>query len=148
MATLKRALAHNVLSTGHQKVTLQSAQKPSIINVKHKTGKHIPTEILYEESSVGECNANGSIERANQTIQRQIRAVKDCTERQIGATTSLNSTVLTWLARHAAWTLTTFHVGGDGMTAHQRIRGKPLNQQIAAFGEQIFFNRGHCRNSL
>ena len=25
------------------------------------------------------------------------------------------------------------------MTAHQRIRGKPFNQQIAAFGEQILF---------
>ena len=41
--------------------------------------------------------------------------------------------------RHAAWTLTTFHVGSDGKTAHQRIRGKPFNQQIAAFGEQILF---------
>ena len=33
----------------------------------------------------------------------------------------------------------TIHVGGDGMTAHQRIRDKPVNQQIAAFGEQILF---------
>ena len=34
---------------------------------------------------------------------------------------------------------TTLHVGSDGMTAHQRIRGKVFNQQIAAFGEQILF---------
>ena len=26
------------------------------------------------------------------------------------------------------------------MTAHQRIRGKPFNQQIVAFAEQILFN--------
>ena len=43
------------------------------------------------------------------------------------------------LVRHAAWTLTTLHVGSDGMTAHQRIRGKPFNQQSAAFGEHILF---------
>ena len=43
-----------------------------------------------------------------------------------------------WLVRRAAWTLTTLHVGSDG-TDHQRIRGKPFNQQIAALGEQILF---------
>ena len=101
---------------------------------------HIPTEIVYEESPVGDSSASGSIERANQTIQGQIRAIKDYTERRIGATIGLDSSVLTWLVRHAAWTLTTFHLGGDGMTANQRIRGKQVNQQIAAFGEQIFFN--------
>ena len=112
-------------------------QEPNIINVRHKAGTHIPTEIVCEESFVGDSNANGSIERANQTIQGQIRAIKDCTERQIGATIGLDSSVLKWPVRHAAWTLTAFHVGSDGMTAHQRNRGKPFNQQIAAFGEQI-----------
>ena len=69
----ERALAHNVLSTGHQKVILQSDQEPSIIDVKHKASTHIPTEILYEENPVGDSNANGSFERATQTIQGQIR---------------------------------------------------------------------------
>ena len=112
-----RALAHNVLSTEHRKVILQSA------------GTHIPTVIVHEESPVGDSNAIGSFERANQTIEG----------RQIGATIGLDSSVLKWLVRHAAWTLTTFHVSSDGTTAHQRIRGKPFNQQIAAFGEQILF---------
>ena len=135
-ACAEKALAHNVLSTGHQKVILHCDQEPSIIDVKHKAGAHIPTEIVYEESPVGDSNANGSNERAIQTIQGQIRAIKDYTERQIGATIGLDSAVLKWLVRHAAWTLTTFHIGSDGKTAHQRIRGKPFNQQIAAFGDQ------------
>ena len=120
----ERALAHNVLSTGHQKVILQSDQEPSIIVVKHTAGTHIPTEIVYEESSVGYSNANGSVERVNRTIQGQILAIKDYTERQIGATIGLDSSVLNWLVRHAEWTLTTFHVGSDGKTGHQRIREK------------------------
>ena len=118
---------------------LQSDQEPSIIDVKHKAGTHIQTKIVDEESPVGDSNADGSIERAIQTIQGQIRAIKDYTERQIGTTIGLDSSVLRWLVRHAAWTLTTFHVGSDGVTAHQRIRGKPFDQLIAAFGEQIFF---------
>ena len=91
---------------------------------------------MYEESPVGDSNANGSIGRANQTIQGQNRAIKDYTERQIGATIGLDSSVLKWLVRHAAWTLTTLQFGSDGKRAHQRIRGKPFNQQI---GEQILF---------
>ena len=82
----KRVLAHTVLSTSHQKMILQSDHEPSIVDVKHKAGTHIPTETVYEESPAGDSNANGSIERANQTIQRKIRAIKDFTERQIGAT--------------------------------------------------------------
>ena len=113
--------------------------QPSIIDVKHKAGTHIATEIVHEESPVGG-NANGSIERPNQTIQGLIRAIKDKTERQIGATIRLGCSVLKWLVRHAARTSTTFHVGSDGMTDHQRIRGKPFNQQMAAFREQILFN--------
>ena len=50
----ERALAHNVLSTDHQKVKLQSDQETSIIDVKHKVSTHVPTEIVYEESPVGD----------------------------------------------------------------------------------------------
>ena len=80
------------------------------MDVKHKAGTHIPTEIVYEESPVGESNANGSIERTNQTLQGQIRAIKDYTQRQIRATIGLDSSVFKWPVRHAAWTLTTLHV--------------------------------------
>ena len=125
------ALAHNVLSTGHQKVILQSEQEPSIMDVKHKAGTHIPTEIVYAESPVGDSSANGSIERA---IQVQIRAIKDFTERQIGATMGIDSSVLKWLVRHAAWTLTTNHSINRlprsinrNSSCHTRLRGHSRN---------------------
>ena len=66
----ERALAHNVLSTSHQRVILQCYQEPSSIDFKQKAGTHIPTKIVFEESPLGDSNANGSIERASHTIQR------------------------------------------------------------------------------
>ena len=68
----ERALAHNVLSTGHQKVCRATKNRASSTS-NTKAGTHIPTEIVYEESPVGD---------SNQSIQGQIRAIKDCTERQ------------------------------------------------------------------
>ena len=62
---------------------LQSDQELGIIDVKHKVVTQIPTEIVREERPVGDSNSNGIIKRANQTIQGQIRAIKDFTERQI-----------------------------------------------------------------
>ena len=93
----ERALAVNVLSIGHRKMMLHSDQEPSIIDVKHKAST--PTQIVHEESSAGDSNSNGSIERANQTIQGQIRAIKDFTERQIDATMGLDSSTVKWLVR-------------------------------------------------
>ena len=75
-----------MLSTGHEKVILQSDPEPSIIDVKHDASTHVPTEIVHEESPVAESNANGSIARAKRSIKGQIRAIKDHTERQVGAT--------------------------------------------------------------
>ena len=84
-----------------QRVVLQSraTRKPSNIDVKHKAGTGIPSEIVYGEIPVGDSNVNGSIERTNQTIRGQIRAVKDFTERQTVETMGLDSSVLKWLVR-------------------------------------------------
>ena len=83
-------------------MTLQSDQEPSIIDFKHNAGTHISSEIVYEESPVGDSHSIDSIERANQTIHGGIRAINDVTERQIGATMSLDCSILKWPVRHAA----------------------------------------------
>ena len=71
------ALASNVLSTGHQNVKQQSDQEPSIIDVNHKAGTHIPNEIVYEESPVGDSNSNRNVRNAargtNDTPSRRRR---------------------------------------------------------------------------
>ena len=134
MVTQKEPLAHNVLSTGHQKVILQSDQEPSIIEVKYKAGSDIPTEIVYEESLVRDSQRQRK-QRASQPNRPRTDPVQSTTtptDRLVR-----DSSLVQCLVRHAAWTLATFRVGGDGMTAHQRIKGKPFNQQIAASGEQI-----------
>ena len=71
----EKAVAQNVLSTGHQIVILQSDPEPSTIDVKHDASTHIPTEIVHEESPVAESNAKGSIPRAKRSIKGQILAI-------------------------------------------------------------------------
>ena len=135
----ERALAFDAFSNGHQKVILQSDQELSIIEVQHKAGALIPTELVHEERRpVGDSISKGSVKRAHQTIQGQIRATKDFTDRQIGATIGLDSSVLKWLARRAAWTLTTFPLGGASKS----------RRSVSGYYSNHTGLRDHIRSSL
>ena len=49
---------------------------------------------------------------------------------------------MAWLALHIAFLRTTQVIGSDGMTAWQRIRGRPFTQKLHLFGELV---RYKCR---
>ena len=80
------------------------------------------------------CTKKVQSETATQAVALSERT-EPSKDRFVQSRTTLNDRLVRRLV------LATFHVGSDGKTAHQRIRGKPFNQQIAAFGEQILFKR-------
>ena len=55
------------------------------------------------------------------------------------------------LARHAAWTLTTYQKDSEGLAAHQEIRGKTVDVQEAAFDVAVVFKPhtadGHVKDA-
>ena len=46
---------------------------------------------------------------------------------------------MTWLVEHTAWILTSRLRGGDGKTAHQRVRGRPCVKRTVEFGESVLY---------
>ena len=116
---LRRRSTRNqrVVSWSSERVIRQSDQEGRIIYVNHEAGTHIPIEIIYEESTVGDSNSMGGVKRANQTIQELIRVIASFTERQIGA---LDSSPLEWLVRHAAWKRRPWRRWNDSAPAHKR----------------------------
>ena len=97
------------------------------------------TELVPDESPVGDSDGNGAIERTSLAVQGHVRVLKDCLQLKLGTSIALESAIMKWLARLSAWTLTTYQKGADGMAAHQRIHGKNFNVQVAAFGEAVLF---------
>ena len=138
-AYAERALAANITLLGHRRVKIQSDQEPAILDVKNRARQHTMTELVPDESPVGDSDGNGAFERANLSVQGQVRVLKVWLELKLGATISLDSATMKWLVQHAAWTLTTYQKGADGMAAHQRILGNIFNVQVAAFGEAVLF---------
>jgi len=73
-----------------------------------------------ENSAVGESESNGAVERAIQTVEGQIRTMKDALEHKIGQEVPPDAMVITWMVAYASTLIRRCLVGRDGKTAHQR----------------------------
>ena len=92
-----------------------------------------------EESPAYEHRANGEVERAIQTVQGQIRALKSALESRYGKEISAGSCMLPWMVRHAGNLINRYHKGQDGMTAYRRLKGKDFKRDVAEFGEGVWY---------
>ena len=47
--------------------------------------------------------------------------------------------VLAWLVNHAGFLLARFQLSADGLTAYERLKGKPFRRKLYSFGECIHY---------
>ena len=99
----------------------------------------VNTTTMSEESPVSESKSNGEIEKAIQTVQDQVRAVKGSLESRYGQHIPRDHPSVPWLIRHASQTLNRFHIGKDGKTAYERMKGKQFKREVAEFGECVWY---------
>ena len=67
---------------------------------------------------------NGLVERAVQTLKGQSRTMKEAMSKSLGTTMSTKESFFPWLIEHAADAWNKSHVGHDGKTAYERLKGK------------------------
>ena len=94
---------------------------------------------MFEESPAYDSRANGEVERAIQTVQGQVRAVKDAFEARYGYELKPEDNVIPWMVAHAASLISRYHKGPDGLTAHRRLRGKEFRVDVCEFGECVWY---------
>ena len=75
-AYAERALAASITLLGHKRVKIQSNQEPAIPGVRNKARQRTMTELVPDESPVGDSDGNGAIERANQAAQGDLRPAR------------------------------------------------------------------------
>ena len=81
--------------------------------------------------------ATGTTEWASLAVQDQARMMTDRLELKLRTASPPENAAIQRLARHAAWTLTTYQKDADGLTAHQEIREKAFDVHVAAFDEAV-----------
>ena len=100
-----------------------------------RSGPSGPTALIEVAPRTSHASV-GSVERANQEMGKQIRALKLALETRVGAIPE-GSHVWHWLVRHAGWVLTRFATHASGRKSYQILKGKQYSGEIAAFGESV-----------
>ena len=125
-----------------QDVVFRSDQEPALQDLLREVGKkRVPAKTFYEVSPVGSSASNGVAERGVQTVEGQIRVLKDALEARLGTEVPSNHNVLAWLVEFAATLVNRYEVGRDGRTPHERLRGKASRLVGLEFGERVNFRR-------
>ena len=125
-----------------QDIVLRSDQEPALQDLLRDVGKRrVPAKTFYEVSPVGSSASNGVAERGVQTVEGQIRVLKDALEARLGARVPSDHNVLAWLVEFAGTVVNRYEVGRDGKTPHERLRGKASRLIGLEFGEKVNFRR-------
>ena len=79
----------------------------------------------------------GAVERANQTVQGQVRTLADTIYQHYAYKVLATSPILPWIIRHAGWLTTRFLKHSDGRTSYWNQFGKDYSGDLAVLGECV-----------
>ena len=96
------------------------------------------SQTIIENAPTGDSRANGRAERAVQQVEKQTRTLKLAVEEELGKF-SVKHPCFAWLVLHAADVYNKYQVGADGLTAYERLRGRPFSGSMYEFGQVILY---------
>ena len=88
--------------------------------------------------------ANGGIEIGVKLVKGHLKTLRSALEIRVGFKIPVAHPVVAWLVTHSSNILTWLSKGKDGRTAYHRVRGRPFNGKLLAFGESCRYkSRSH-----
>ena len=70
-----------------------------------------------------------------------MKVLRDAVEQKAGVRLTGEDSIVYWMIRWAAMVVSRYLVGKDGMTAHERRRGRRCRIPVAAFGETVWYKK-------
>ena len=67
------------------------------------------------------------------TVKGQIRTMKEDLDSRLLEIIPGTHPILAWLPRHSAASFVRYHIGEDGRTPHERLKGKRFKRDVAEF---------------
>ena len=107
-----------------------------------------PAERLKVESPVGSSASNGMVESGVQTVQGQVRVLKDAFETRISTKVDGSHNIISWMIEIASVLVNRHEVGHDGKTPYGRSRGKKSRLLGLELGEILNFKRAKPAGKL
>ena len=97
------------------------------------------TQTMQEHNPVGSSQSNGATERRIQTIEGQIRTLRNAFESRTGSQLPTSNPLFAWLVVHAGAIIALFETERDGRVPFQRLRGRKMHPEMIESGERIMY---------
>ena len=132
-----RQLVKDLESWGRTDIVLKTDGEPAMLALQSAIIKARSHRTVLRNSPAYNPQSNGSAEKGVQDVTDLIRRHVLALQARLKQKVNLKIPVLAWLIRHAAFVITRYSVGHDGLTPWRRLTGKGWNGVIAEFGEQV-----------
>ena len=137
-AWVVKQLVSDLADWGRTDICLMSDGEPAITALQRAVANARPErQTLLRNSPPYNPQSNGGAEKAAQDVVGIMRRLVLALEARLRQRLDLRLPIVRWLVRHAAFVLTRYQVGHDGLTPWRRLTGRTWNGVVAEFGEQV-----------
>ena len=122
---------------GRRDIIIKTDGEPAIVALQSKIIDGRAGRTVPRNPPAHNPEANGPCEKAVQDVTGQTRTLKLTLEARLKYTIPMDAPVMEWLMEHAAFVLSRFNAGHDGMTPYERLTGRRWRRPMVEFGEVV-----------
>ena len=134
--TIKK-IVQDISDMGRTSIVLKTDGEPAMISLQKAIQNVRKSQTIPENPPAYNPQSNGACEKAVQDVDGQLRKLKLALEARTGMEIKEDSNIVQWMIPHAAFIISKFSVGHDGMTPHERLTGRKWARPIVEFGEVV-----------
>ena len=119
-------------------VQIKTDEEPSIVEIARRVQSRRDRTTSLVQSSVGGHQEIGAVDRANGTVQTQLRASYLDVQGRMKVRVILGTELFPWMLRHSVWAVVRYRA--DQMTKqtpYERTRGCRYESALVPFGEMV-----------
>ena len=134
---LVKRLVRDIEEFGRTDIRLKTDGEPAIIALQAKIQEGRGSRTVPVNPPAYNPQSNGSCEKAVRDCTEQTRVLKLGLEARLGVEIKDGDKILEWIYVHAAFLLTRYSVGHDGMTPWERLTGVKWERPAIEIGEVV-----------
>ena len=132
-----KKLVADIEELGRRDIILKTDGEPAMLALQRAMALMRPGLTKPENPPAYNPSSNGACEKAVQDVSAQIRTLTLALEARLGLKIEEDHPVMDWIIAHAAYLVTKFSVGHDGMTPHERLTGRKWTRPMIELGEVV-----------
>ena len=133
-----KELVKDLDAWGRKEICVKTDGEPAIVAFQTELMRVRQDRTVPQNPPAYDPQGNGGAEKAVQDVTAQIRCLKLALEARLGRNIEPRHPIMKWLVIHAAFLLTRYSKGHDGMTSWRRLMKRNWNGTLAEFGEYIW----------